>query len=66
MFNTLGPECPLLFQREVRLANSQDKPCSKFGSSVGAFQLMRSIATENDTEEEIVINAAHRYAAFPQ
>ena len=27
---------------------------------------MRSIATENDTEEEIVINTAHRYAAFPQ
>lgn len=27
---------------------------------------MRSIATENDTEEEMVINTAHRYAAFPQ
>ena len=27
---------------------------------------MRSIATENDAEEEMVINTAHRYAAFPQ
>lgn len=27
---------------------------------------MRSIATENDTEEEIVTNTAQRGAAFPQ
>ena len=37
----LEKECTLLFQREARrpsLANSQNKPCSKFGSSVGGFQ----------------------------